>query len=245
MKILLIYENSEKSNANYYANLFIEELNKHSNNIISKIYLNSTLFNDLLYTKQNFIKKCYSSKKHSNLSTNMIVGFEYLHFIISQIESSNLIIFIPSEKDSKHKKMKCLLEMLSSKWMPHKYNKNLFNKIGIILSYKQNSACDKYIKTMKYDLLSWGLKSVIQIDLLKYNHIDYDLNLLKLKLIADKIQKCSQDLYFSKCFFFENIKNNITFNKCKLKFIITKSKIFRNLILNKKNIILLLIHSRF
>ena len=43
MKILVVYESNEKSTANHYASLFIDELNRYSNNVISEIHLNSIL----------------------------------------------------------------------------------------------------------------------------------------------------------------------------------------------------------
>lgn len=228
MKILVIYESNEKSSSNHYANLFIDELNRYSNNVISKIYLNSIFFKDLLSIKDIVVNN-YLSYKSYNLSIDMFHCLEYFNYISSQIEDSTLVAFVPSENDIKHERMKFLLETLSNQWMPHKSNKNLHNKIGIILSYMPSSSYNKYTKNMKYNLLLLGLKNVMQIDLLKYKHMDYDLNLLKITLMANKAYNYSKDLYINKCFFIENLKNNIDFNKNKFKFFLIKKNIIRNL----------------
>lgn len=157
MKILVVYESNEKSTANHYASLFIDELNRYSNNVISEIHLNSIFFKDLLSIKDILVDKYHSSNPY-DWSLNMPTCLEYFHFIASQIENSTLVLFVPSENDTKHERMKFLLDILSNQWMPHKCNKNFHNKIGIILYYLHDASFHKYIKDMKYDLLLWGLK---------------------------------------------------------------------------------------
>ena len=219
MNILVIYENNEKSNSNNYAHLFIDELNRYSKNVISEIYLNSIFFKDLLYIKEIVINEHNSSKSYDS-SLDIFPCLEYFNYISSQIENSTLVLFVPSENDNTHERMKFLLETLSDQWMPHRCNTNLHNKIGIMLSYIPHNSCHKYTKNMKYNLLLWGLKNVMEIDLLKYKHIDYDLNLLKITLMANKAYNYSRGLYINKCFFLENLKNSIDFNKNKFKFIL-------------------------
>ena len=233
MKILVVYESNEKSTANHYASLFIDELNRYSNNVISEIHLNSIFFKDLLSIKDILVDKYHSSNPY-DWSLNMPTCLEYFHFIASQIENSTLVLFVPSENDTKHERMKFLLDILSNQWMPHKCNKNFHNKIAIILYYLHDASFHKYIKDMKYDLLLWGLKNVMEVELLKYKHMDYDLNLLKITLMANKAYSYSKDLYINKCFFIENLKNNIYFKKNKFKFLLMKAGIMRNLLLSNK-----------
>ncbi|WP_410744999.1 hypothetical protein, partial [Clostridium neonatale] len=79
MKILVVYESNEKSTANHYASLFIDELNRYSNNVISEIHLNSIFFKDLLSIKDILVDKYHSSNPY-DWSLNVVNLRKYRKF---------------------------------------------------------------------------------------------------------------------------------------------------------------------
>lgn len=228
MRILIIYESHEKSKSNYYTKVFIDELSRYSTNNISEIFLSDN-FSDILHTipYKYFVKEC--SFNLTNLTFNMFNTLTEFFYISSKIERSNLIIFVPSENDYSNKNMKSLLNKLSFSWMPHKANRRLKNKIGIILSYTPDLISKASQKDMKYDLLLWGLKNVFHINTIKYKNVDYDLNILKLSLMANKTSAFSKSICSSNCFLLESFKDNINFNKNKVKFIFMNSYMMKNI----------------
>ncbi|MBE6072147.1 MAG: hypothetical protein E7208_09330 [Clostridium butyricum] len=228
MRVLIIYESHEKTKSNYYTNVFIDELNRYSSNNISEVFLSKNFSNTLRTIPYNFLVN-EDSFTLPNITFNMFPNLEEFFFISSQIENSNLIIFVPSENDHSHENMKALLKSLSYSWMPHKANKKLQNIIGIILSYAPTLTSQISQKDMKYDLLLWGLKNVFQINTIKYKNTDYDLNILKLSLMANKTSAFSKAICSSKCFLLESLKDDMNFKKNKFKFIFFNSPTMKNI----------------
>lgn len=169
MKITVIYDNNDKGITYKSVQFILKQIQSSNiNTIVNEFFLPDNINSCYL--------DCYSACKYYCMYESEMTDCLYLKIIKKlscSLNNSDLIILVSSS--SKHNinpTMYKILENLSYKWMPHKPNNLMVNKIALAISNNTSLTTFSYANmTLSRILRFWGINkhSIFSKSLSKYN----------------------------------------------------------------------------
>jgi len=192
LKITVIYDNKNKEITYKSVQFILKEI--HSNNI-------NTIVNEFSITDDfdSCFCDCYSTCQyycpHENEITNCIY-LKILKKLSSSLNNSDLIILVSSSpKHNIGSNMYKVLESLSYKWLPHKVNNFMINKIALAISDTTSFASFSCANiTLSRILRFWGINKnfIFSKSLSKYTA--QDLTEKKYIRLTSELKKLSSEI---------------------------------------------------
>jgi len=92
---------------------------------------------------------------------NTCPHFDKVHPIAESLEKADLIILSsPVYVFSISGQLKSLLDHFGYQWMPHRPNKTMFSKVGLVISTAAGAGMKKANQNMKDNLFYWGVPKI-------------------------------------------------------------------------------------
>lgn len=198
MKITIIYGQSHKGNTYKVTEMLVQKLNCKKEDI-TQHYINN-------------IPNCVGCAKCIMTGEEFCPHFEYINPIVKSMDKANiLIISTPNYCMGMSGQMKTFFDHLAYRWISHRPNGNIKQKIGVAISTAAGAGAKKVTKSIKSQLFWLSVGKIYQLPFIVKA---YELNeakeerLIKLKNRVEKLSiKISRNVEKVK----PDIKNRIIF----------------------------------
>lgn len=156
-----------KGNTRAITDLFLNELND-KNNEFDEIVLPKDM-QEICYGCANCILKGEEKCPH----------FNSVHPIVERIEKADLVIIAtPVFAMSCSSGLKALFDHMCYMWLPHRPNKKMFQKVGLIITSAAGSGVKDTVRLVKRNMFYWGISNISNygVTTMKMggNYIDYE-----------------------------------------------------------------------
>ena len=149
MNVLTIIGTGHKGNTRAVVDLFLEEFKDENTNFEEIVLPND--FKNFCQGCANCILKGEENCPHYNEVSP----------IVKKIEKADLIILAtPVFVGSCTSGLKALLDHLAYMWLPHRPNKSMFNKVGLIITTAGGSGVKPTVKLLKSNLFYLGVPKI-------------------------------------------------------------------------------------
>jgi multimeric flavodoxin WrbA len=148
MKVVIVYSNSRKGSTYNCVQVVKETMGAYGNVIFQDVYLDKEL--------PKFCNGCFNC---INNGETKCPHFEYTEPIVNSLINADAIVLAsPVYALDVSGQMKSFLDHLCFMWMSHRPNKDMFSKIGFVISTSAGSGTRRTNKTMKTALDFMGIK---------------------------------------------------------------------------------------
>jgi multimeric flavodoxin WrbA len=155
MEICVIHGSNRKGNTEKTIEIIKNKLNSFEEIVYSDIYLPKDL--------PHFCCGCFACLGTGDYAGENCPHKHYTHSIIKKmLNSDGIIIASPCYALSETGQLKTLFDHFACTYLCHRPNDEMFDKIGFVISTAAGAGTKNVIRSVKRNLLFWGIKRTIK-----------------------------------------------------------------------------------
>ena len=155
MEICVIHGSNNKGNTDKTIEIIKNQLNDFENIKYWDIYLHKDM--------PHFCNGCYSCLITGNYAGENCPHKQFTHPILEKLlRSDGIIIGSPSYALAETAQIKALFDHFACTYICHRPNKEMFSKIGFVVSTAAGAGTKRVISTISTNLLYWGINRIVK-----------------------------------------------------------------------------------